>query len=549
MSNITDHLDFLFGNDKGFVYSPIKQKDGTWTQKWFSYPLERGNLIDWIQSESHTSDVYLAPALWKEKKISLESFDHSNVVWVEFDGQHAPQWNKIPAPDYIVRSSVETHQHCYWKVAEPITSPQVVEDINRRLTYYLEADGSGWDYQQVLRPPDTVNYKHNLVTQIIKSYSGGNHDLSNFDAAPTIERAPDVFVYDDLLPVEPLLRRKSIDEKTMKMVLQEIVLHPHRSEFLMRVGYELAENGYDPLEIVSCLYHIDSRIKKFVGRDDQLRRLSEIASIATFKVERTLFASVYSPMEILNHAVDLEWIVPGFLHTTGFLIITGQPGVGKTSFSLDMMYNLAVGKPVMRQELKRPYRCGFLSLEMDVFEIKYFLAQQSKDYEAKELWNSNVAVIAPDIDDSMSGFEKTLKELNLDILFIDSISEMATEDLDLPESKKIVKWIRRASKVHNLAVIAIHHNRKASDANKKPRKLSDLYGSFIFAKASDTVLSLWHEEGRELIELDPLKARYTQKKEYRLKRSSNLTYSFEAEINVSIEPKRDDPVTTIFNFD
>src|SRR5690606_1870011 len=43
-----------------------------------------------------------------------------------------------------------------WLVDAPMT-----EEINRRLTYFLGADKSGWDLTQVLRVPGTNNYKYN----------------------------------------------------------------------------------------------------------------------------------------------------------------------------------------------------------------------------------------------------------------------------------------------------------------------------------------------------------------------------------------------------
>jgi archaellum biogenesis ATPase FlaH len=546
MTDLQKYLDFLFEEDVGYVYAPIKKPDQTWKQKFFNWPIERPELLDWIITNSLESDVYIGPALYREKKVSKEAILHSNVVWVEFDGQESIKWGKLSEPNVIVQTSNSQHVHCYWKTES--LSTELSEDTNRRLTYYLEADSSGWDITQVLRPPNTINYKHTVPTKLVK-FQEGSHKYSEFDVAPSIEKPVEAYTYDILLDRASIKLDPSLTYKVDK----EVVKHPHRSEFLMATGYLLAEAGLNGLEIVSCLYEIDSRIKKFVGREDQLKRLSEIASLALFKVERTSYISVYSPNEILTHSYDLEWIIPNLLHTTGMLILSGQPGVGKTQLTFDWAYRLAVGLAILGLKLSRPYKVMYLSLEMDVVELKYIFKHQAEVFKEHGLWNANMYIVSPDIDSDMRGFEKTLIKIQPDVLIIDSISELATDDLTETESRTIMKWMKKIRKVHNVAIIAIHHNRKASDTNKKPRKLGDLYGSFIFAKNSETVMSLWHEEGRIGLELDLLKARFTEKKTFNLLRTTHLTFDLnnpqEVKTDVSIELGKPGPDSVTFSFD
>lgn len=530
MSNLTDHLEFLFKNDSGYVYSPIKRTSGEWVQKFFTWPTEKLSLESWLVAESKTSDVYLSSVIYKEKRVSNEAISHSNVVWIEFDGKRELKWTDIPEPDAIIQTSSTSHLHCFWRTEQ--LNVQTIEDINRRLTYFLEADGSGWDATQVLRVPDTFNYKHHLPTKLLRLSVNGNHDVAAFDKAPAIEKPPEVFTYETLLDVDVVLRSNSLSPNLIKLVKSEIVIHPNRSDFLMKLGYELAEAGLDPLEIVSCLYLADSRIKKFVGRSDQLKRLSEIASRAIFKTEQITFLSVYSPQDILSHTNSLEWIIPGWLHSTGFMIVTGQPGVGKTQFCFDLAYRLSVGSNILNKKIGRPYKVLFFSLEMDVVELQYIFKHQAKEFLLTSLWNANLSVVSPDWDNDFSSFEKTLQELAPDVLIIDSISELATDDLKESEARTILRWMKKIRKSNNCALIAIHHNRKASDSNKKPRKLSDLYGSYLFGKSTDSVLSLWHEEGRDLLDLDELKVRFSKSKEYKLNRSENLVFEI-GEVDVA----------------
>ena len=498
-------------------------------------------------SEAVENDVYLSPVVWKAKKISKENFDHSNVVWIEFDGKHSLKWDQIPEPHLVVQTSVATHQHCYWKVA-PI-DVEAVEEVNRRLTYFLEADTSGYDYQQVLRVPDTVNYKHNLPVKLIRLEKSQPVGLEIFDSAPVIEKNAEVFTYEGLLNVDEVIRDNDMDAYLISRIRNDISIHPHRSEFLMSTGHLMAEAGLDPLEIVTCLYYIDCRIKKFVGREDQLKRLSEIASIATFKAQQALYVSVYSPMDIVNHHIELDWLVPGFLHSTGMWIITAMPGTGKTQWCFDLAYRLACGLKVLDKEAyKKPLVVAFLSLEMDVVELKYIFQAHFKEFSSNPLWNKNVFVISPDMENETISIEKTIKEINPDVLIIDSISELASDDLNETEARKIMRWLKKMRKGCNMGIVAIHHNRKANDSNKKPNKLADLYGSYLFGKNTETVASMWHEDGRETIDFDFLKARFGKKMNYKIKRSENLTFTTEVGFSVSLIPDAVEPTKKILDF-
>ena len=275
-------LRFLFEADTGYVYSPCKKLTGEWNQRFFLWPSESEKVHDWITSSTHEGNVYLSPALFKEKAATKESFKTTNVAWVEFDGSTNIDFKEINQPDVIVQTSSPTHVHCYWKIKP--ANVESVENINRRLTYYLGADNSGWDCTQVLRPPGTLNHKYSkpIETLLVKFQpSFIKRDLSRFDKAPEIEKPPLIITYDSLLDPEKVIVENKLGIDLIKMIKSEFVKQGNHSTYLMRLGYLLGSSGLNEIEIISLLYLADSRIKKFVGRSDQLLRLSEIAAIAS----------------------------------------------------------------------------------------------------------------------------------------------------------------------------------------------------------------------------------------------------------------------------
>jgi KaiC/GvpD/RAD55 family RecA-like ATPase len=540
MADLDKYLKFLYENDAGFVYSPVKTKQGDWETHWFQWPSQEEKLKDHILFAKEYGNVYVAPALFSAKTATKEHVLHTNVAWIEFDGQNQIAFNGIPQPDMVVQTSTDTHQHCFWKIEK--TGSSAVEDVNRRLTYHLQADGSGWDSTQVLRPPDTTNWKNGLPVRLVKyEVPILKHKLFIFDNAPTVVSAPSLITYDDLEPVEKIIPRYNLPESLVRMITTEIAVEPHRSTFLMRSGFLLASAGLTEVEIVACLFNIDHRVKKFVGRSDQLRRLSEIASIALLQVVSTKIES-YSPLDIINHQHDLTWLVDGWLHDRGIMLVSGSPGVGKTQFVLHMAFALTTGSKFLDKKVTKPVKVMFLSLEMSILELKYIFKHQYTEWvedEKHHMWLNAFQTYSPDEVLSLTEIEKLIKECDPDVLIIDSLSELAVDDLKETEARRIMSWVRRVRTVYSTAVILIHHNRKASTGNAKPRKLSDLYGSFIFGKLSETVVSLWDTERDSVLELDILKARFGSKDTIKFTRSANLTFTKVTNVNRNPGPTGD----------
>ena len=154
-------LDDLFGDDEGVVYSPVKlnnvPKEKAWKKHFFDWPKDREKLEGHINGYNQY-EVYLSPVLFSDRRIAPDTFKGTRYLWTEFDGTTPTDYIE---PSIRVSSSIEGHEHWYWRLDKFETDKVLVEDLNRRIAYKYGADLSAWDYQQVLRPVDTWNHKRN----------------------------------------------------------------------------------------------------------------------------------------------------------------------------------------------------------------------------------------------------------------------------------------------------------------------------------------------------------------------------------------------------
>lgn len=184
---LLDFLEYIWGSEASadqptYVYLPLKESDGSpqgkWTKYMFSWPKQKTGIVRHILkfSANPRVDVFFCPALFKAANPKKEDVLGSWVLWVDFDGNAPTDWDNldnglsVPEPSLVIQSSIPGHEHTYWKLDTFIDNPSILEERNRSLAYALHADTSGWDADQILRPPFTINRKRNMPV-IIKEWA------------------------------------------------------------------------------------------------------------------------------------------------------------------------------------------------------------------------------------------------------------------------------------------------------------------------------------------------------------------------------------------
>jgi hypothetical protein len=107
------------------------------------------------------TDVYVGVLLRDQPAGGRAAISGGRVVFVEVDATAARELlSRAPAPpSIVVGSGTPGHLHAYWLLRERASSEQI-EAANRKLCHRVAGDRASVDCARILRPPQTLNYKH-----------------------------------------------------------------------------------------------------------------------------------------------------------------------------------------------------------------------------------------------------------------------------------------------------------------------------------------------------------------------------------------------------
>lgn len=543
---LSDFLHDLFNGLEGYAYAPtLDRETGDFRPVFCRVPHSIGRLEQHIRESSETTEVYLSPSVFSESRVSKSNFVGSNFVWSEFDGP-AIQGSGIAGqdiePSIRIRSSTNDHVHCYWRLDEPVIDSKTLEDINRALAYTLGADKSGWDCTQILRPPETRNHKRGLPVAVVGYDQHRRYNIGDFSSLKAPDRIEDDSIHLGTIPdVTDVIYEYALGLE-FKDVFTSSPREGDRSTYYMRVGYMAAEAGATNEELYALLRNCDDRWKKYADRSDRHRRLLDI--IERVRIKHPLPTGeeevesedieIYDVISFGNQIIEVEWLLPGLLQQNGSMLLTGPSGVGKTQLALNFCYGLATGQPVLDYAPESPKRVLFISAEMPAPDLKVFTDQITKMYgeEYHELLRSNMLILplGESFYLNQTAYQDRLRRmvdaLDLDGVVFDSLGSATSKSLsDEEQTKALFDFTERFRNDMGVFTWFIHHQRKATENNKEPSQLEDVYGSMYITARSTSVLSLW-PISNSVLKVRELKVRLAPKKEpWFIKRESGLTFS------------------------
>jgi hypothetical protein len=140
-------LDKIWRNTSGFVFLPYRTA-GIWHERpGINLAYSEWPLLDDL------SDLYFSPLVFDRPERNNESVSWARVLFADVD--HGV-YNRI-APTILWETSPGSYQ-AVWELSRFIPIEQF-NDLNRRLTYHIDADRGGWHASKVLRIPGSLNWK------------------------------------------------------------------------------------------------------------------------------------------------------------------------------------------------------------------------------------------------------------------------------------------------------------------------------------------------------------------------------------------------------
>lgn len=510
-TEVESFLDILFKGETGIVYTPTKNPaTGHWQTHFWSWPEQRSDIITFVMDATKSKEAYIAPSLFTKMKADKDAWKGTRYVWVDFDGNAPTKLPEgIPEPSIRIQSSTKGHEHWYWRFHSFEEEMAVVEGLSKRLAYTLGSDRSGWDSVQVFRPPGTIHHDSKRRVRLLKA-DDTKYSISSF--IDLVEPPAEIVVNTNItsLPeAQDVVAKYKFPTDARDLFKKGKQPVGSRSEAMMRMAYHCVEMGMSDEEAYVILMNCDDRWKKYLNRTPENRSKVFLDQIAKARQKKGIQAEkrldevrrMVSLRELLAlDFSDVGWWYDGFFAETTHGFIAGDPGVGKSTFMMQMSMNVSLGFDFLDfvNVKKHITKTGFFSFEMDAFQLQHFFSGMVRGFPEPEreimmdnifldTFGSNHYLNSKKAQQEILDF---VDEHELRFLTFDSLRAVSgLKDEHIEEFIDFVdKDLRRD---RGCSVWTIHHNRKPGKGEQQEEQaLADLYGSTSIAASANAVVGL-----------------------------------------------------------
>lgn len=549
-ADIRNFLNLLYREQEGYVYTPtIGRTAGIqFTQYWWEWPRQREEIVSHVVMRSPSVDCFVGPCLYKTRgRATKDNIKGSYVAYTEMDGDFDPTKSPLKINFALLSSQTKGHAHLYWVADDFCENVHDIEYANKALTFAMGtgADRSVVDATQVLRFPSTYNHKRDQRVGALEINSRDRHRWSQFAALELPDVLRDTLGLDyslEDLPTPLEVIGKYVCPPDLLDLMGKRIESPNRSAALFKVAMLAVELGMSNREVLSLLYNRAVDWGKFKDRQDIQKQLNSLLGKARLK-HPALGSGKDEPrlrvvnfQDFLKEKYEIEWVIPDLITRRGMLLVSGQPGVGKTQLAFQYGLSMAIGEDFCGFSVPHSRRILFVSLEMEEAGFHLISGKIHTGFglseEQKELTRANLHMIFPLSSDlSLTKNEgrallhDTITSLRPDGIIVDSLGQLVSGSLNDDEGMRdALNFLRDLGRAEDLFTILIHHNRKPQVGNSKPRELGDLYGSQYIGGIPDVVQIMFTENPSSPINVRQVKNRYARHRDITVVRGDNLRF-------------------------
>ncbi len=183
---LASYLGGLFGRARASTLVEVRWRTAGGMRRRFVRADALERVASTIRSLGVGTDVYVGVLpRWRPAGARADVVGDGRTVWVD------------RAPSLVVASGAEGHVHAYWRLRRAV-APSVIERANGRLAFALGGDLRAGDAARILRPPGTVNHKHDAPVRLaycepsavgLGELVGGLPDAPSWRPQPRARRA------------------------------------------------------------------------------------------------------------------------------------------------------------------------------------------------------------------------------------------------------------------------------------------------------------------------------------------------------------------------
>ncbi|MCA1807228.1 MAG: AAA family ATPase [Actinobacteria bacterium] len=333
----------------------------------FKWPEDKAKIIEhMVKHQKH--DLYWCPSLfeypWRREDVAMDE----HALWADLDEVDPSGIQDYP-PTISWESSPGRYQALWIAASGDFQGASWPGNENQRLTYFLQADRSGWDTTQLLRVPGWVNHKPEYnkngkypVGKMLWA-NGPQYHPGDFTELPTIEAITGNQGLTDALEqeIEAIDRHKVLARVKLKLtrrirdLLSAREAAGDRSDALWEMERALADAHCSLAEIVAIVRA--TVWNKYVDRADEMKRLILEASKAIAAKPEVLEAEeeeIERPNPtrfglLLKNVRRPKYLIDGILTEGAVGFIAGEPKCYKSWIALDMALSVATGAHFLDQ--------------------------------------------------------------------------------------------------------------------------------------------------------------------------------------------------------
>jgi len=202
-------------------------------------------------------------------------------------------------------------------------------------------------------------------------------------------------------------------------------------------------------------------------------------------------------------------IEPGLLFRGGLMIVTGQPGTGKSFMVQQIAHEIASGRRILGILPGKQGKVLYIELERqsDLSRKRFFSLAWRNWYgvAAENLLYFDSVPLKIDTRDGYKLLEKLIADNIPDVVIIDSFATIIDNESEQGPIKDVVDTLKGLAKRWETSFILVQHmvkkgtvyNQKKAEFFEAPLRLDDIKGNKYLLHMVDTVCGVVSEKGRK----------------------------------------------------